>query len=157
MRTAMRGYYAPLCTLLALSLSGCDATIELTKAPFEATTHLTDGTTAASSEFTQPLKEFTSSTTPGSWFIGDNPAKARQKVEIFAAYTHENLRSDIAQGHGEYLVSLASLAGVPQERQSAFQLHMRNNYASMFDDAISPRESTLRIVGAAWSEGYGRE
>jgi len=143
--------------LLVLSLSGCDATIELTKAPFDATTDLSHGTTAASSEFTQPLKELTSSTTPGSWFTGDNPAKARQKVEIFAAYTHENLRSDIARGNGEYLVSLASLAGVPQERQSEFQLHMRNAYASMFDEAISPRESTHRIVGAAWSEGYGKE
>jgi hypothetical protein len=104
----------------------------------------------------KPLREFTSSTTPGSWFTGDNPAKARQKVEVFAAYAYENLRSDLARGNGEYLVSLAALAGVPEGRQSAFRLHMRNAYATMFDEAISPRESSARIVEAAWAMGNGR-
>lgn len=143
-----------LCLMLA-SLSGCitDATTELTKAPFDAITDLTDGTTNATSEFTQPVKEFTSSTTPGSWFTGNNPAKARQKLEVFAAYAYENLRSDIARGDGEYLVSLAALAGVPQEQQPVFQLQMRNAYAMMFDEAIPPRESSARLVEAAWSAG----
>lgn len=141
---------------IVVGLSSCDATIELTKAPFDATTHLTDGTTNATSEFTQPLKELTSSTTPGSWFTGDNPAKARQKLEVFAAYAYENIRSDVARGNGEYLVSLAALAGVPQDRQLHFRLHMRNAYATMFDEALSPGESSTRIVETAWSMGNGR-
>jgi hypothetical protein len=145
-----------LCTLF-LALSGCDATIELTKAPFDATSDLTDGTSNAISDLTQPTKEFLSSTTPGSSFNGNNPARTRQKVEIFVVYTHENLRSDISQGHGEYLGSLASLAGVPGDRQAEFRAYMRNAYASMFDDDLPVRDSTARVVEAAWSKGFGRQ
>jgi hypothetical protein len=148
--------YAAISCWVLFALSGCDATVELTKAPFDATTHLTDGTTNASSEFLEPTKEFSSSTTPGSWLQGGNPAKARRKVEVFVVYTYDNLRSDISQGHGEYLSSLASLAGVPQEQQTAFQSHMRNSYASMFDEELPVRESTARVVEAAWSDGFGR-
>ena len=105
-----------------LSASGCitEATVELTKAPFDATTDLTNGTTAASSEFTQPLREFTSSTTPGT-AGSNNPARARRKLEVFASSSYENLRSDISRGSGEYLVSLATLAGVSSERLPEFQ------------------------------------
>jgi len=43
-----------------------DATVELTKAPFDATTQLTNGTSGATKEFLDPTTEFTSSTTPGA-------------------------------------------------------------------------------------------
>src|SRR3954464_7907598 len=94
---------------ILLSLSGCmtDATIELTKAPFDATTALTDGTSKAIGEFIDQKTDFTSSTTPGA-LSGDLLLKARRKTEVFAASSYENLRSDFARGSGEYLVSLAT-------------------------------------------------
>src|SRR5919108_840933 len=96
-----------------LLISGCitDATVELTKAPFDATTQLTNGTSAATSEFTDPRTEFTSSTTPGATSV--LPARAKKRLEIFTASSYDNLRSDISRGSGEYLASLATLAGVP--------------------------------------------
>jgi hypothetical protein len=144
-----------LVSSVLLSASGCitEATVELTKAPFDATTDLTNGTTAASSEFTQPLKEFTSSTTPGA--SGNNPL-ARKKLEVFASSSYENLRSDISRGSGEYLVSLATLAGVSSDRLSEFQFFMQDSYATMFDDTVPVNDSTSRIVDTAWSEGHGR-
>ena len=50
-----------------LTLTGCmtNATVELTKAPFDATTDLTGGTSGATREFLDPTTEFISSTTPG--------------------------------------------------------------------------------------------
>jgi hypothetical protein len=53
---------------LLLTLGGCmtNATVELTKAPFDATTQLTNGTSGATKEFLDPTTEFTSSTTPGA-------------------------------------------------------------------------------------------
>jgi hypothetical protein len=140
-----------------LMMSGCitDATVELTKAPFDATTALTDGTSKAVGEILDPTTEITSSTTPGS-SAGDHLLRARQKTEVFASYSYENLRADIARGSGEYLVSLATLAGIPPDRQTEFQGQMRNGYSTIFNETLPLRESTVRVVEVAWSEGFGR-
>lgn len=47
------GFWAPLWGALMV-LSGCDATVELTKAPFDATSDLIDGISNAGSEFLEP-------------------------------------------------------------------------------------------------------
>src|SRR5690348_4840428 len=57
--------YLSFLLLFLFGAVGCDATRELVKAPFEATTALSNGTTQATNELLEPLKEFTSSTTPG--------------------------------------------------------------------------------------------
>ena len=143
--------------LFTVFLSGCmtDATIELTKAPFDATTALTGGTSKATREILDPLTEITSSTTPGASVV-DHFTRARHKTEVFASYSYEHLRSDIAQGSGEYLVSLATLAGIPSDRQTAFQGRMRDAYATLFDEHMTFRESTARIVETTWAEGFGK-
>lgn len=150
-----RGFRASLWGVLILFSSGCDATVELTKAPFDATSHLTDGTSNASSEFLQPTKELSSSSTPDS-VAGMDRARAKRKLQVFALYTHDNLRTDISRGQGEYLASLASIAGVPGEQRGEFDGHMHDSYAALFDNAIAANESTARIVEAAWLAGYGR-
>jgi hypothetical protein len=152
----MRRYCCVILSGMLLSLSGCitEATVELTKAPFDATTALTDGTSKAVGEFLDPTTEFTSSTTPGT-STGNQLMKARRKTEVFAASSYENLRTNFARGSGEYLVSLATLAGVPQDRQSEFQERMRDTYPTIFQDSLTLRESTTHIVEAAWSAGYG--
>ncbi|SLM47354.1 conserved protein of unknown function [Nitrospira japonica] len=149
-----RGYWISLWGLAA-ALSGCDATVELTKAPFDATSDLTDGISNASSEFLEPTKEFSSSTTPGS-VAGVNRAKAKRKLEVFTLYTRDNLRTDISKGQGEYLSSLASIAGVPQDQRGEFGRHMQQSYATLFDETLAAKESTARLVDAAWVAGYGR-
>lgn len=141
--------------ILVLSLVGCDATVELTKAPFDATSDISDGLFAATSDLTQPTREFTSSTTPGADAI-NSPARARKKLEAFAAYSFENVRGDISRGEGEYLVSLGTLAGVPAERQEAFRVQMRDNYATLYDAKDTRRDAWVRVVNAAWSAGHGQ-
>jgi hypothetical protein len=154
----MKGSYWQLilCGGVLSITSGCitQATLELTKAPFDATTQLANGTTAASSEFTQPLREFTSSTTPGAASI--NPAKAKKRLQVFTATAYENLRADISRGHGEYLVSLATLAGVPSDSVTQFQSLMQDSYSTMFDDVVPVQQSTEQIVEIAWAAGHGR-
>jgi len=60
--------YLSFLLLFLFGAAGCDATRELVKAPFEATTALSNGTTQATNELLEPLKEFTSSTTPGAMY-----------------------------------------------------------------------------------------
>jgi len=140
-----------------LMLSGCitEATLELTKAPFDATTALTNGTSKAVGELLEPTQKFLSSTTPGTAAI-DRFTRAREKTELFVGYSYEHLRAEIARGSGEHIASLAVLAGIPSDRRPRFEENMRDTYSTMFAESLLPREVRLRIVNAAWSEGYGR-
>lgn len=141
---------------LLLTLAGCmtDATVELTKAPFDATTDLTGGTSGATQEFLDPTTEFTSSTTPGALADG-RLLRAKQRATVFAKHTHDNLRTDIARGQGEYLASLASLTGVPADRWIEFQTSMTESYPALFDQQVSASQSTQRVVDLAWAHGHG--
>jgi hypothetical protein len=117
---------------------------------------VTNGTTAAAADITRAVTDFTSSTTPGATG-NNNPALARKRLELFTSSSYENLRSDISRGYGEYLVSLATLAGVPSERVTVFQVFMQDSYTTMFDETVSIKDSASRIVETAWSEGHGRK
>ena len=157
-------WQAVLSVGILLTSFGCvtNATTELTEAPFVATTDVTNGTTAGVADLTGATTDFTSSTTPGAEGTG-NPVRAKQRLHIFTASTYDNLRSDISRGYGEYLVSLATLAGVPSAQFPAFQTRMQESYATMFDEVIPATESTRQItestrqiVDIAWAAGYGR-
>jgi hypothetical protein len=118
-------------------LTSCGPTTDTVVAPFELTS------------------DFTSSTSPGNSAL-TGPAKARQRLERFVAYAYDSVGSDIAQGHGEYLHSLAVLAGVPTETQASFQAEMQGRYAAIYNLGLSRKETMALIVTQAWSAGYGR-
>ena len=128
---------------LLVGTVACDVTTELTKAPFDLT-----------STIVKPTGEFTSSTSPGAdSFTGS--VKARRQLEAFAAYSYDDVRADIARGHGEYLTSIAALAGVPAAVQEGFQADMQRNYDALYHPSLSIRETWARVVETAWSAGHG--
>ena len=147
---------AALCISVLFTSYGCvtNATTELLEAPFVATTDITNGTTAAAADITRAVTDFTSSTTPGAGGA-QNPVRAKKRLQVFTASSYDNLRSDISRGYGEYLVSLATLAGVPSAQFPEFQSLMQDSYSTMFDDVIPAAESTRQIVDIAWAAGYG--
>ena len=55
-----------------------------------------------------------------------------QKVPVFADANLDSLKQDMAQGRGEYLASLATLMGVPADRQEAFFSLTQAHYATLF-------------------------
>jgi hypothetical protein len=77
---------------------------------------------------TETVKDILSSTTPGAWFTDDGLLKADQKVNAFVTLNYENLKQDMARGHGEYLSSLSDLLGVPQGQQEAFYSYAQSRY-----------------------------
>lgn len=93
--------------ILTIGSVGCDVTRELLKAPFDATTVVSDGTTQATGEITQPSKEFTSTTTLGPLY--ENELMLRAVI----TYNFDNLQHDSAQDRGEYLTSMVALADIP--------------------------------------------
>lgn len=69
---------------------------------------------------TETVVDILSSTTPGDWYDQDGMPKAEYKVDVFVALNLNNLKTDIARGHGEYLTSVADLLTVPPDRRPEF-------------------------------------
>lgn len=143
-----------LCAL-TVGLTACDATVELVKAPFDATTAVSNGTTQGASELTQPTKEFTSSTTPGSRVGSEDLIRAKQRLHTFAAYSFGNLQHEIAQGRGEYLSSLATLAQIPRENHDKVFHVLQQDYAALFHTDQSPADVSRRLVDVVWLAPLG--
>jgi hypothetical protein len=147
--------YSAVTFCLALGLPGCDTTRELVKAPFDATTAVSNGTTQGASELTEPTKEFTSSTTPESRPGNDNLIRAKQRLHRFAASNFDNLQHEIATGRGEYLASLATLAQIPTENHSQLFSRLQEQYATLYTAGPSPTDLTHRLVDAVWLRPLG--
>jgi hypothetical protein len=131
-------------------LSACMTapTVDVTSSPFRATSDVTDGVSNATTDLTQPTQEFTSSTSPKSWFAGDGTVKAEHKVRALIVFTFANVKGEVARGSGEYLVSLATLAGVPAQRHAEFFRFVQDQYGFIYAEGIKPVESVDRLIQA---------
>lgn len=152
-RTAL--FMSMISFLALVGLTACDATVELVKAPFDATTAVSNGTTQGASELTEPTKEFTSSTTPGSRVGGEDLIRAKQQLQRFTAYNYRNLEHDIAQGRGEYLKSLLTLAQIPDAKHPQVLHDLQQQYATLYDVDQSPENLTRRLVDVVWLAPLG--
>src|SRR2546422_2293998 len=61
----------------------------------------------------------------------DGSVWAEHKVTMFAEINFENLSQEMAQGRGEHLASLATLMGVPAERQTEFFAMTQERYLAL--------------------------
>jgi len=144
-----------------LSLTGCAATLDVTKAPFKATTRLSEattdaaavltrGTTDATKDLTAPMKQLIAHMAPG----GDGQVSQKLKVVVFAIMNHENLMIDIARGGGERLEAFASLIGLPADRQSEFCRTVQGRYRWLYDDGVTPFQSLDRFLSEYYDPGW---
>src|SRR5688500_2175455 len=140
----------PLVTQPTLDLAKApfNASTELSEAPFRASSELTDGTSQAVTDLTEQTKNFTSSTSLRSWFAADGTLKAEYKVMAFTVLNYDNVKENVAQGEGEYLASLASLVNVPEERQAEFFAFAQGLYPQVYGDGIEPVDSVNRLISA---------
>ena len=140
-------------TVVLLSSTGCVATLDATKAPFKATTRLSEattdaaavltrGTTDATKDLTAPMKQLIALMAPG----GDAQVSQKLKVVVFSIMNHENLMIDIARGGGERLEAFAALIGLPADRQSEFFRTMQGRYQWFYNDSVTPFQSLDRLL-----------
>src|SRR6476660_10341526 len=122
------------------------ASTDLSNAPLKASSELSNGTSQATTDLTEPTKNFTSSTSPKSWFHGDGTLKAEHKVMAFTVLNYDNLKENIARGQGEYLGSLASLVNVPQEGQAEFFVFAQGLYPMVYGEGMPPVDSVNRLI-----------
>ena len=122
------------------------ASTDLSEAPVRASSDLTDGTSQGVTDLTEPTKNFTSSTSPRSWFTGDGTLKAEHKVMAFTVFNYDNLKENMAQGQGEYLASLAALVDVPKEEQAKFFAFAQSLYPMVYAEGMAPIDSVNRLI-----------
>lgn len=98
---------------------------------------------------TETIKDFLSSTTPGSWFRDDGLLRADQKVNAFVSLNFENVKLDMARGQGEYLTSLSELMEVPQNRRASFFAHAQSQYGFVNEKQSTPQEVIALLTAPA--------
>jgi len=95
--------------LLGLTLSSCTVSTD----PFKPTSDSTSSTSGKSSSTPTALTD-------------------EEKVSIFAAANFDHLKEDMAAGQGEHLASLATLLGVPKDRQPEFFSFTKANFPVLY-------------------------
>lgn len=148
-----------LALLISGISTGCitDTTVDLIKAPFDASTELTDattgsisqltdGTSQATTDLTEPTREFLSSTTPGAWFNANGTLNPDHKKIAFIVLNFDNLQENIAHGGGEYLISLSTLLGVPLESRGSFMNFAQGQYGHIYEEGQTRPESLRRLI-----------
>jgi len=71
-------------------------------------------------EIIDTTQNTTVSTSGRSWFTNDGLVRQGEHANAFAALNYDNLTHDMAFGGGEYLSSLGTLMGVPDDQRAAF-------------------------------------
>lgn len=112
--------------VLALLASACT---------FKGTTNQTTDTTS----------NITGTTSGKSWFEG-GLARKDQEVQAFADLNFDNLKQNMAAGHGEYLASLGSLMGVTPAHQNEFFALTQAHYTTLVrSEQTTPAEMVVAI------------
>jgi Protein of unknown function (DUF3015) len=86
------------------------------------------GTTDSVTDTTQNV---TVSTSGRTWFTIDGVIRNDQRVNAFVAINFENLKQNMAQGHGEYLTSLSSLMQIREDRKADFYSLVQSRYPQL--------------------------
>jgi Protein of unknown function (DUF3015) len=102
--------------------------------------------TLSGCSITETINNILSSTSGRSWFTEDGMVKADQKVNAFMTLNFENIKRDMARGHGEYLTSLSTVMGIPQDYQASFFAHAQSQYPFVMAHQSSPEEVIALLV-----------
>jgi hypothetical protein len=101
---------------------------------------------------TDSVANFTSSTSPGNLFTPDGLIQEQQRATVFTAMNFDNLRQDIAQGHGEYLTSLSALLQIPREHQDDFFALLQQQYPVLYASGNVAPADTLAALRRVWTQ-----
>jgi hypothetical protein len=89
--------------------------------------------------------DFTSSTTPSSWYF-PGALQKQQKIVYFSRANFGRLKEDMASGHGKYLTSLATLMEVPQAHHQEFFVMTKDHFHDLFPtEQVTPEEMLVTL------------
>lgn len=77
------------------------------------------------------------STSRDSLFTADGMAEQKQKINLFAGVTYEELRQEAAAGEGQCVTSLATLFQIPVEKHRAFGRLLQIKHTQLFTASLA--------------------
>jgi hypothetical protein len=107
---------------------------------------------ATSNEISDTTQNTTVSTSGRSWFTNDGLVRQGERVNAFAALNFENLTTDMALGGGEYLTSLGTLMGVPDDQRAAFFQLAQGQYSSLIHSGAATPANLLSALDRSLAE-----
>lgn len=84
-------------------------------------------------QITDTTSNVTGTTSGSAWWNEDGQIKQDFKTTAFVSLNQENLQQDLAAGRGEYLASVSTLLGVPEDRQPSFFSAVQASYTGTAD------------------------
>jgi hypothetical protein len=97
-------------------------------------------------ETTDTTSNVTGTTSGRTWFTEDGLLHPEHKLTAFMALNQTNVEQDLARGQGEYVTSLGTLLGLPNDQQAAFQAKAQGAFETLITSDYEARLQHLRML-----------
>ena len=97
-------------------------------------------------ETTDTTSNITGTTSGRTWFTEDGLLHPDHKLTAFLALNQMNVEQDLARGQGEYVASLGTLLGLPNDQQTAFHAKAQGAFETLLTSDHEARLQQLRML-----------
>ena len=97
-------------------------------------------------ETTDTTSNVTGTTSGRTWFTEDGLLHPEHKLTAFMAFNQTNVEQDMARGQGEYVTSLGTLLGLPDDQQAAFHAKAQGAFETLMTSDHEARLQQLRTL-----------
>jgi len=97
-------------------------------------------------EITDTTSNVTGSTSGRTWFTEDGILHPEHKLIAFTALNQMNVEQDLARGQGEYVTSLGTLLGVPDDQQASFRAKTQGAFETLLTSDHDARLQQFRTL-----------
>ena len=97
-------------------------------------------------EIIDTTSNVTGSTSGRTWFTEDGILHPEHKLTAFTALNQMNVEQDLARGQGEYVTSLGTLLGLPDDQQAAFRTKAQGAFETLVTSDHEVRLQHLRML-----------
>ena len=94
-------------------------------------------------ETTDTTSNVTGTTSGRTWWNEDGLLHPEHKLTAFLALNQANVEQDLARGRGEYVTSLGTLLGLPDDQQATFHTKAQANFEAL---TTSDRDTQVQQV-----------
>jgi hypothetical protein len=97
-------------------------------------------------ETTDTTSNVTVTTSGRTWFTEDGLLHPEHKLTAFMAFNQTNVEQDMARGQGEYVTSLGTLLGLPDDQQAAFHAKAQEAFETLMTSDHEAQLQQLRML-----------
>jgi hypothetical protein len=97
-------------------------------------------------ETTDTTSNVTGTTSGHAWWNEDGLLRPEHRLTAFTALNQTNVEQDLARGQGEYLTSLGTLLGLPNDQQAAFHAKAQGALETLMTSDHEARLQQLRML-----------